>query len=113
LCPSCKKPDAVRRAGLRCTANQKKQMYYCNECNIKFTIHDKFYRKRFPPRVIIFACGSRSNGATASEIQKEIGERFSTYVSITTLYNWFKEPTDPPAYSSHESMVHERRHDRA
>lgn len=98
LCPSCHKPDSVIKTGIRCSANQKKQMYFCNACRVKFTLHDRFYRKRFPPRVIIFACGSRSNGGTAIEIQKEIGKRFSTYVSLTTLYNWFKEPMDPPVY---------------
>ena len=102
LCPSCHKPDSVRKAGIRCTSNQKKQMYFCNECRKKFTFHDKFYRKRFPPRLIMLAYSSRSNGATVIDIQKEIDEKFLTYVSLTTLYNWFREPIETPIFSNNE-----------
>lgn len=86
----------VVKSGIRRNLNTEKQIYKCKECGKKFIFNDRFYKKKYPPRIILFVQNRYEMGHSIKEISNEVGKTFEINISLPTLYNWTREYDNVP-----------------
>lgn len=88
-CIYCKSNDIIKKGKLY---NKKitKQIYFCKNCNKKFTL-SKLKHKIYSPKIILQAISYYNLSNTLGQTSKLINKQFKIKVSKSTINNWLKE----------------------
>lgn len=88
-CPYCKGTDVVKK-GFRKKKYEKVQLYFCNDCQKKFTpkIHK---HKTFPLKVIIDSLTTYNRLNSMSNSAKIVSEKYGIKTSAQNISNWISE----------------------
>lgn len=89
-CYYCKSSRTVRN-GLRKNKSGTKQMFWCNKCERRFTLHDAFWKKKHKPEIIVEACSSYKRGMSLRDVKDHLSEYRETDITRTTVLNWIRE----------------------
>jgi len=90
-CPYCGSADRTWRKGWRYNASGKKQNWWCNSCERRFTIDDGFWKMKHRPEVIAEACSSYKRGMSFNAVSKHFKEYDKADICSATVYNWVQK----------------------
>jgi len=91
-CPICKGKHVIKKGRVR-TKFGSRQIYYCKDCERRFT--DRMLsHKTYGPKVIMNAITCYNLGFTLEESAKLINRRFKVKVSKSSIHQWLKEFLD-------------------
>jgi len=88
-CKFCNSTNITRK-GIRRLKNSIKQMYFCKDCEHRFSI-DTTAGKKTNPLIILTAVTKYCQNYTLEEIQYMILKRYKTKIALSTIHNWLKE----------------------
>jgi transposase-like protein len=87
LCPRCRSPKQVRKAGFRRTKKGPVQRYKCTECKRYFTLKT-LPNTSYSPRIILTTISTYNMGFSGEQTRRIINKRFKIQIPISTLYSW-------------------------
>jgi len=92
-CPYCGKHKTIKR-GKRKNKYEKKQTYWCNLCQRRFTKRDVFWKKNYPAEIIAEACScfkrDMSRGMSLRDVAEHLAEYRGIDVSPSTVLGWVR-----------------------
>lgn len=88
LCKFCSSGKIVKR-GIRKLKTGKKQIYFCKNCNKRFS--EGLSKKRFNFKIILNAVCSYNQGYSYEEVRDVINRKNKVDISTTSISRWVKE----------------------
>lgn len=89
-CPYCGKYKTIKR-GKRKNRYEKKQTYWCNLCERRFTVKDVFWKKNYPAEIIAEACSCFKRGMSFRDVADHLAEYRKADVSPSTVLYWVRQ----------------------
>jgi len=97
-CPTCNKSNIVKN-GTRATKRGKIQIYYCKNCNKRFSDSTIKYTTH-PPEIIFTAISTYNLGYTILQTKSIINRKFRTKIPYQTIYSWLNRYKDIFTFTS-------------
>lgn len=87
-CPYCQGPKIVK-SGVRKKKHETVQIYYCKNCDKKFT-SQVTKNRTYPLRVILEALNFYNSFKTMEESAKAVNEKYGLSISAQNIKNWLE-----------------------
>jgi len=88
ICPNCNS-SKITKFGKRKNKNQTIQLYYCKNCDKKFSLQ-KIKHKTYTINMVLNTISTYNLGYSLEKTSKIIAQNYKRKIPITTLHSWIK-----------------------
>ncbi len=97
-CPTCNRSNFIKY-GTRFTNLGKIQIYYCKNCNNRFSTKP-LKRSKYPPTIILRSISTYNLGNTLQQTNMIINRKFKTSIPQSTIHSWLQRYQDICTFTS-------------